>query len=118
VASTTLQEPLEWNSTLLKGDVVDAVTKLKEQPGDDLLIYGSSALVNTLMPYGLIDEYRLVIYPLVLGTGKRFFNDGNEKTTLALKRTETSRTGVAMLVCEPAGKEADTTAASKEHAMA
>jgi dihydrofolate reductase len=101
VASTTLQEPLEWNSTLLAGEVADAVADLKEQPGDDILIYGSSGLVNTLMPRNLIDEYRLMIYPLVLGRGKRFFRDGNDKTTFALKRCEISGTGVTMLVCEP-----------------
>jgi dihydrofolate reductase len=102
VASTTLKEPLEWNSTLLTGEIVDAVAKLKEQPGEDILIYGSGALVNTLMPRNLIDEYRFMIYPLVLGTGKRFFRDGNDKSTLALKRAETASTGVTMLVCEPA----------------
>jgi dihydrofolate reductase len=101
VASTTLQEPLEWNATLLEGDVVDAVAKLKEHPGEDLLIYGSSSLVNTLVPHKLIDEYRFMIYPLVLGTGKRFFAEGNDKNTLELKRAETSGTGVTMLVCEP-----------------
>ena len=101
VASTTLQEPLEWNSTLLKGDVADAVASLKEQPGEDILVYGSGALVNGLLPHNLIDEYRFMIYPLVLGTGKRFFRDGNDKTTLTLKRTETAATGVTMLVCEP-----------------
>ena len=102
VASTTLREPLEWNSTLLEGDVVDAVASLKQQTGEDILIYGSGALVNTLLPHNLIDEYRFMIYPLVLGSGKRFFRDDNDKTTLTLKRTETASTGVTMLVCEPA----------------
>jgi dihydrofolate reductase len=102
VASTTLQEPLEWNSTLLEGDVVDAVAKLKEEPGEDILIYGSGALLNALIPHHLIDEYRFMIYPLVLGRGKRFFRDENDKTTLTLKRAETASTGVTMLVCEPA----------------
>jgi dihydrofolate reductase len=101
VASTTLHEPLEWNSTLFKGGVVDAVANLKEQPGDDILVYGSGALVNDLLPHKLIDEYRFMIYPLVLGTGKRFFRDGNDLTTLKLKRAETATTGVTMLVCEP-----------------
>lgn len=101
VASTSLQEPLEWNSTLLKDDIIDAVTNLKQQPGEDILIYGSGALVNTLLPHKLIDEYRFMIYPLVLGTGKRFFRDGNDTTTLTLTRTETAGTGVTMLVCEP-----------------
>jgi dihydrofolate reductase len=103
VASTTLREPLEWNSTLLEGDVVDAVANLKQQTGDDVLIYGSGALVNTLLPHNLIDEYRFMIYPVVLGSGKRFFRDDNDKATLTLKRTETAGTGVTMLVCEPAG---------------
>jgi dihydrofolate reductase len=101
VASTTLVEPLEWNSTLLKGDVAEAVSKLKEQPGEDILIYGSAALVNTLLAQNLIDEYRLMIYPLVLGRGKRFFRDDNERTSLTLQRAETAATGVTMLVCEP-----------------
>ncbi len=101
VASTTLQEPLEWNGTLLRGDVADAVAELKEQPGDDILIYGSATLVTTLMRRDLIDQYRLLIYPIVLGRGKRLFRDGNGKTTLALKRSETAGTGVTMLVCEP-----------------
>jgi dihydrofolate reductase len=101
VASTTLQEPLEWNSMLLKDDVVDGVTNLKQQPGEDILIYGSGALVNALLPHSLIDEYRFMMYPLVLGTGKHFSKDGNDKTTLTLKRTETASTGVTMLVCEP-----------------
>jgi dihydrofolate reductase len=100
VASTTLREPLEWNSTLLDGDAAQAVAELKEQPGEDILIYGSGALVNRLMPRNLIDEYRFMIYPVLLGSGKRFFREGNSKTTLTLKRSETSSTGVTMLVCE------------------
>ena len=98
----SLQGPLEWNATLLAADAVDAVAKLKAEPGNDILIYGSSMLVNTLMPHKLIDEYRFMIYPLVLGTGKRFFKDGNDKNMLQLKRAATSSTGVTMLVCEPA----------------
>ena len=107
VASTTLHEPLEWNATLLEGAVVDAVLDLKQGRGEDILIYGSGALVNTLMPHDLIDEYRFMIYPLVLGTGKRFFEDGNKKTTLTLKRIETASTDVAMLVCEPDSRKED-----------
>src|SRR6266516_8113179 len=102
VASTSLQEPLAWNATLLHGDVAEAVANLKQQPGEDILIYGSGALVNTLMARNLIDEYRFMLYPLVLGTGKRLFRDGNDKTTLTLKRAETASSGVVMLVCEPA----------------
>jgi dihydrofolate reductase len=103
VASTTLHEPLEWNSTLLEGDVADAVADLREQPGEDILIYGSGALVNALMARNLIDEYRLLIYPLVLGRGKSLFRDSTSKTTLALTRSETSVTGVTILVYEPQG---------------
>jgi dihydrofolate reductase len=80
---------------------VDAVAKLKDEPGGDLLIYGSSSLVNALLPQRLIDEYRFMLYPLVLGTGKRFFKDGNTKNTVELTRAETSSAGVTMLVCEP-----------------
>ena len=102
VASTTLEEPLEWNATLLQGDVVEAVSNPKEQPGEDVLIYGSGALVKTLLAHNLIDQYRFMIYPLVLGTGKRFFRDDTDKKGLTLTRVETAATGVAMLVCEPA----------------
>jgi dihydrofolate reductase len=62
VASRSLKEPLAWNGALLKGDVAEAVANLKEQPGRDLLIYGSGALVNALHPHGLIDEYRLLVF--------------------------------------------------------
>src|SRR5262245_8887914 len=102
VASNSLKDPLEWNSTLLTGEIADAIADLKEQPGEDILIYGSGALVSTLMPLNLIDEYRFMIYPLVLGRGERFFRDGIDKSTLTLKRAETASTGVTMLVCEPA----------------
>ena len=101
VASTILAGPLEWNSTLLAGDLAEAVAELKERPGGDILVYGSSELVNALMPLDLVDEYRLMIYPVVLGRGKRFFRDDNARTTLALKGSQTSSTGVAMLVLEP-----------------
>ncbi len=97
VASTTLEEPLEWNATLLKGDLAEEVAKLKQQPGQDILIYGSGELVNTLMQHNLIDVYRVMLYPLALGTGKRFFRDGGEKTTLTLTDVKTNGAGVVML---------------------
>lgn len=106
VTSTTLREPLEWNSTLLEGDAAETVVGLKEQPGGDLLVYGSSTLVDTLMSHDLIDEYRFMIYPVVLGSGERFFRDRTDMTTLALKRSETSATGVTLLVCEPQARGA------------
>jgi dihydrofolate reductase len=105
VASTTLQEPLEWNSTLLKGDVVDEVEKLKQDPDQNLLVYGSGALVDALMRQNLIDMYRLMLYPLALASGKRFFREGSRKTTLVLSDAQTTSTGVVVLTYEPAKAE-------------
>lgn len=107
VASTTLEEPLAWNSTLLTGDAVEEVQKLKEEPGQDLLIYGSGALVDTLMRQNLIDVYRLMFYPLALASGKHFFREGRAKTTLTLSDAKTTSTGVVVLTYKPAGVEAD-----------
>jgi dihydrofolate reductase len=106
VASKSLSEPLEWNSMLLKGDVAKEVAELKQQPGQDLLIYGSGRLVSTLMQHNLIDVYRLMLYPLVLGAGKRFFRDGVDKTALTLSDTKTTSTGVVVLTYLPAGEDA------------
>jgi dihydrofolate reductase len=105
VASTTLQAPLEWNATLLKEDLAEEVAKLKQQSGQDILIYGSGELVNTLMQHNLIDVYRVMLYPLVLGTGKRFFRDGGEKTTLTLTEVKTNGAGVVMLTYRAAQQE-------------
>ncbi len=113
VASTTLEEPLEWNATLLKGDVAVEVMKLKQQPGQDILIYGSGELVNTLMQHNLIDVYRVMLYPLALGTGKRFFRDGGDKTTLTLTDVSANGAGVVMLTYQPAAKDAEGSAASE-----
>src|SRR4051794_34992667 len=77
VVSTTLEEAAWNNSTLIKGDVADAVSKLKEQPGGDILVNGSVQLVQTLMDLDLVDEYRLMVFPVVLGSGKRLFRDGS-----------------------------------------
>jgi dihydrofolate reductase len=96
VASRTLSEPLAWNGTLLKGDLVEEVAKLK-QAGKDLLIYGSAELVNALHPHGLIDEYRLMVFPVTLGGGKRLFSEGTDKTDLKLSDVKTTSTGVALL---------------------
>lgn len=102
VASRTLRPPLQWNSTLLDGDVASAVTTLKSQAGADIVIYGSSGLVNALMPHKLIDEYRFMIYPVVLGSGQRLFNERDNRTNLKLQRAETTSTGISMLVCQRA----------------
>jgi dihydrofolate reductase len=102
VASITLPEPLEWNARLLKGDVAEAVQELKQQSGKDILIYGSSELVNTLIQHNLIDVYRLMLFPLALGTGRRFFRDGGDKTTMTLTSAKTTSTGVVVLTYQPA----------------
>ncbi len=83
VVSRTLKEPLPWmNSTLLKGDVPEAVRALKAQPGKDLVILGSGELIQTLMQHQLIDQYVLLIHPLVLGTGQRLFREGSAYSAL------------------------------------
>src|SRR3989441_8172217 len=91
VASTTLREPLPWmNSTLLKGDTGDAVARLKEQPGKDLVVLGSGELSRTLMRRNLIDEYVLLIHPLILGSGRRMFSDGSSRIALQLVDTKST----------------------------
>lgn len=79
VASRTLKE-MEWHADLIQGDVVEGVQKLKEGPGENLLIYGSAGLIKTLMEHDLIDVYRLLVYPVVVGAGKRLFSEGINKT--------------------------------------
>ncbi len=101
VASTTLQQ-LEWNASLIEGDVPAAVTKLKQQPGQDILIYGSGELVRTLTEHDLIDEYRLMVHPVVVGSGKRLFDGIRDASTLKLTDTVTFSSGVVALVYEPA----------------
>ena len=106
VVSTTLEEPLEWNnSTLIKGDVAEEVSKLKQQSGGDILIYGSGDLVHTLMEHDLIDEYRLMVFPIVLGSGKRLFRDGSNTTALKLIETKSVGSGVLILTYQPARGE-------------
>jgi len=103
VTSMTLDEPLPWmNSTLLKGDAAVTVASLKQQPGRDLVILGSGALVQSLMQYNLIDEYALSIHPLVLGSGRRLFPDGSPFTKLQLVDTKTTTTGVVIATYQPA----------------
>jgi dihydrofolate reductase len=97
VASTTLKD-LEWeNSHLIEGDVPDAVAKLKQQPGQDLVMYGGHDLMHTLLEHDLIDEYRLWVYPVVLGKGRSFFKAGVERMDLDLVDTTVIPPGVAIL---------------------
>jgi dihydrofolate reductase len=97
VASRTLEEPLPWaNSTLLKGDAAEAVARLKQQLDKDLLIMGSGELVQSLMRRSLVDQYMLLIHPLVLGTGRRLFVEGGPTTPLRLVDAKTTATGVVI----------------------
>ena len=100
VVSTTLDK-VEWNnSTLIKDNIVEEITKLKQQDGKDIAVHGSIALVQTLIQHDLVDHYRLLIYPVVLGTGKRLFQDGTT-ATLKLVETQSFSSGVAALIYEP-----------------
>jgi dihydrofolate reductase len=97
VASRTLREPLPWqNSTLLSGDAAVTVARLREQPGKDIAVLGSGDLLQTLMRHGLVNEYLLLIHPLVLGRGRRLFNDDSQRTALRLVHSVTTTTGVVM----------------------
>jgi len=101
VASTTLKEPLPWkNSTLLLGDAADAVAKLKNEPGDDLTILGSGELVRSLMRRNLIDQFILLIHPLVLGSGRRMFPDDGPGTKFRLANSTPTTTGVIIATYE------------------
>jgi len=103
VASTTLEEPLPWiNSTLLKGDATESVAKLREQRGKDIVILGSGELARSLMSRDLIDEYILLIHPLILGTGRRLFSDSGSRAALQLVDSETTGSGVVIATYRPA----------------
>jgi dihydrofolate reductase len=103
VVSSTLTEPLAWqNSSLIKDDVAGDVGRLREQSGKDIQVIGSGELVQTLVQHDLVDQYRLMIHPLVLGTGKRLFREGILPTRLRLIDTKPTTTGVLILTYEPA----------------
>jgi len=101
VASATLQET-EWNASLLKENIAEEVSRLKLQPGQDILVFGSADLVDMLRQHDLIDEYRLMVYPVVVGSGKRLFREGSGKQVLKLSETKTFRSGVLVLTYHPA----------------
>ncbi len=103
VASTSLSEPLGWqNSSLLSGDIAEEVRNLKDQPGEDILMYSSVELMHTLMEHDLIDDFRIWVHPVVLGSGKRLFKEGMEKTELKLADTTTLPNGVVVLAYQAA----------------
>jgi dihydrofolate reductase len=103
VVSTTLEEPLEWqNSSLIGDNVAEEISKLKEQPGKDISISGSPTLVRSLLQDGLLDELRLMVHPIVVGSGKRLFEDGGDQMALRLVDSKTFGTGVLYLTYQPA----------------
>jgi dihydrofolate reductase len=103
VVSTTLEEPLGWqNSTLISENVADEVAKLKQGEDGDIVISGSGALVRSLLHHGLLDELKLMIHPILVGSGKRLFEEGEQQTKLELVDSKTFRTGVLYLTYRPA----------------
>jgi dihydrofolate reductase len=102
VVSSTLEEP-EWNnSTVLKGDLVEAVTKLKTEQDGDIVVHGSPSLVQGLLEHDLVEELRLMVFPVVLGTGKRLFGETTDKKRLRLVDSKVVGDGVAILIYQPA----------------
>jgi dihydrofolate reductase len=102
VVSTTLEEPLEWeNSTLIGDNVAEGISRLKEQPGKDISISGSPTLVRSLLQEDLLDELRLMVHPIVVGSGKRLFEEGGDQKALQLVDSKTFSTGVLYLTYQP-----------------
>jgi dihydrofolate reductase len=105
VVSSTLSEPLQWsNSTALRGDAADEVATLKEAGGGAILVAGSCTLVHSLIENELVDELRLMVFPVLIGGGKRVFPDSRSKKSLKLLDTRTFESGVAVHTYEPAGR--------------
>jgi dihydrofolate reductase len=106
VVSTTLEEPLEWsNSTLIKENVAGEIEKLKNQPGKDIVISGSATLVRSLLRYGLLDELKLMVHPILVGGGKRLFDEGVATNPLELVDSKTFSTGVLYLTYRPVSEQ-------------
>ena len=103
VASATLTSADWRNSSILAGDVVAEAAKLKEQPGDELQVHGSGGLAHTLIDHDLIDEYRLLFFPVHLGSGKKLFREGARAAALRLTGATTTGAGVVIATYQPAG---------------
>jgi dihydrofolate reductase len=103
VVSSTLTRADWQNASIISGDVVEEITRLKQQPGEDILIDGSATLVHSLMATDLIDEYRSLVQPMMMGTGKRFFKDELPPTRLTLVDTKPLSLGVVALTYQPNG---------------
>ena len=102
VVSSTLKDP-EWtNSTVLSGDLATEVSRLKEELDGDIVVHGSAQLAQALVEQGLVDELRLMVFPVVLGSGKRLFGETSDKKPLRLSDSRTVGDGVAILIYEPA----------------
>jgi dihydrofolate reductase len=102
VVSSTLESP-EWsNSTVLKGDVAEEVAKLRQEVDGDVVVHGSAQLVQALVEHNLVDELRLMVFPVVLGSGKRLFGETSDKKGLRLTDSKTVGDGVAILIYQPA----------------
>jgi dihydrofolate reductase len=108
VSSTLTDAEAAWGpTTVIRGDAAAEIAKLKDQPGGDLLVEGSAQLVHTLVQHDLVDEYRLMVFPIILGSGKRVFPDAMPApATLALSEAKTVGSGVQLLTCHPAAAEA------------
>src|SRR6266700_4520935 len=112
VVSSTLDEA-DWNnSTVLEGDVVEAVSRLRQAPGGDIVVHGSAQLVQTLLEHDLVDELRLMVFPVVLGSGKRLFGDTSESKRLRLADSRAVGDGVTILVYGRADEETKEAASS------
>ena len=104
VVSSTL-DGLTWNnSRLIKGDIANAVSQLKQESGEDILLAGSADLLNTLREHDLVDEYRIMLYPIIVGSGKRLFTDVTDTTALKLVDTKRFTSGVLVLCYEPTSR--------------
>ncbi len=106
VVSSTI-EKAEWNnSTVLRGDVVEEISKLRHELSGNIVVHGSAKLVQTLIEHDLVDELRLMVFPVILGTGKRLFGDTSDKKPLRLVNSKMVGDGIATLIYEPVGEEA------------
>ncbi len=106
VVSSTLSAPAWKNSTVLGGDIVAEVAKLKDSLAGEISVHGSAQLAQTLLEHGLVDELRLMVFPVVLGSGKRLFAAGEEKKTLRLSSSKTVGEGIAILIYKSAADQA------------
>jgi dihydrofolate reductase len=106
VVSSTL-ERADWNATILKGDVVEEVSRLRRAPGGDIVVHGSAQLAQTLIEHDLVDELRLMVFPVVLGTGKRLFDATSEWKRFRLAGSKTVGDGVAILVYQRAPRNTE-----------